>query len=125
VLLVIVLVAARRRRRKSEATRRLESSLRAAREAMRVASDRAGLYGAAGQFVQSRLALLDARPAELVDPFEALERRVTDPVERREVRDVLARRDELKYGGGGSGALEAGERERVLQLLEKFASNHA
>lgn len=125
VVLVLVLVAASRRRRKSEATRRLEGSLRAARDAMRSASDRAGFYGAAGQFVQSRLALLDARPAELIDPVEALERRVSDPVERREVRDVLARRDELKYGGGGAGALEPGERERVLKLLEKLASNHA
>jgi hypothetical protein len=44
-------------------------------------------------------------------------------MERRELQSVLARRDELKYGGGtAAGTLPDDERRRVVSLLEKFAA---
>jgi hypothetical protein len=61
----------------------------------------------------------------LVYPPEALARRVADPLDRRELESVLARRDELTYGGDGGSALDPIERRRVAELLEKFAKNHA
>jgi hypothetical protein len=82
-------------------------------------------YAAAGQFVLARLALLDNKPASLVDPDEALGRRVSDPAERRELQSVLAKRDELNYGRTGGGQLDEQERRRVVDLLDKFAKNHA
>ena len=81
-------------------------------------------YAAAARFVQARLALWDDKPEGLVDPFESLVRRVPDPVERRELLAVLARRDEMKYGGAGSGDLDPAERRRVTELLDKFAAHH-
>ncbi len=119
-----LLIWQRRRARKSARTAELESVLRQTRVAWQQAADRADFYHAAAQFVQARLALLDDRPVALVDPVEALERRIPDPVERLGLQSVLARRDELKYGGGGAGPLDRDEKHRVSALLEKFASNH-
>lgn len=119
------LVWLRRRAMKSERTAALETALRTARGQLHSASDRIGFYAAAAQFVQTQLALWDDKPAGLVDPSEALGRRVQDPIVRGELESVLSRRDELKYGGGGSGAIDAHERRRVVDLLEKFSSSHA
>lgn len=125
LLSIPVLVWRRRRARKSARTAELESVLRQSRADWQHASDRGEFYHSAARFLQARLALWDDRPEALVDPVEALERRVSDPVERRELRSVLARRDELKYGGGGGGPLDRAEKDRVSTLLDKFASNHA
>ena len=119
------LVWLRRRAMKSERTAALETALRAARGELHTASDRTGFYTAAAQFVQTQLALWDDKPAGLVDPAEALRRRAPDPLVRRELESVLSRRDELKYGGGGSGAIDAQERRRVVDLLENFSTKHA
>jgi len=81
-------------------------------------------YAAAGQFMVARLALWDDKPASLVDPDEALTRRISDPAERRQLQSVLAKRDELHYGRTSGGALDAEERRRVTDLLENFAKNH-
>ncbi|MBU3664820.1 MAG: protein BatD [Chthoniobacterales bacterium] len=118
------LVWIRRRAMKSERTAGLEAALRSARGNLQKAATRPEFYGAAAQFVQSQLALWDDKPAGLIDAAEALARRVPDPEIRRELESVLARCDELKYGGGGSNALEAHEKRRVVELLEKFSSNH-
>jgi hypothetical protein len=75
--------------------------------------------------VQARLALLDGKPLGLINPDEAITRRVDDPVERRELLTLLGKRDELKYGGGTGGVLPAEERRRVTLLLENFTKNHA
>ena len=114
----------RRRRKKSARTAALEVVLREARSEYREARDRVAFYAAAARFVQARLALWDDKPEGLVDPFESLVRRVPDPVERRELLAVLARRDEMKYGGAGSGDLDPAERRRVTELLDKFAAHH-
>jgi hypothetical protein len=82
-------------------------------------------YAAAGQFVLARLALLDNKPAALIDPNEALARRVSDLAERNELQSVLAKRDELNYGRTGGGPLDEQERRRIVALLDKFAKNHA
>lgn len=119
-----VLVWLRRRAEKSAQTAELEAALRQAKAAWQKAADRASFYGAAADFIVARLALADGKPAVLIDPPEALARRVEDAVARHELQSVLARRDELKYGGGGGGALDSGERRRVTDLLEKFSSNH-
>lgn len=125
LLFVLLLVWQRRRARKSARTAELEVVLRQSRAEWLQASDRGNFYQAAARFLQARLALLDDRPEGLVDPAEALARRVADPVERRELQSVLARRDELKYGGGGGGSLDRMEKDRVSALLDKFVSNHA
>lgn len=124
VVSVPLIIWQRRRARKSARTAELEAELRRTRAAWQQAGDRADFYHAAAQFVQARLALLDDRPAALVDPAEALGRRIPDPIERQELQSVLARRDELKYGGGGEGPLDRDEKHRVSSLLEKFATNH-
>lgn len=125
VTAIPLLVWRRRRARRSARTAELEAVLRQSRAAWLQSSDRGDFYQSAARFLQARLALWDDRPEALVDPAEALERRVSDPQERRELQSVLARRDELKYGGGGGGPLDRMEKERVSALLEKFASNHA
>jgi hypothetical protein len=61
----------------------------------------------------------------LVDPDEALARRVPDAAERQELQSMLARRDELKYGGSAADALDPAERRRMSAVLDNFASNHA
>lgn len=118
------LVWLRRRAMKSERTAALEMALRAARGELHSASDRTGFYAAAAQFVQTQLALWDDKPAGIVDPSEALSRRVQDTITRRELESIISRRDELKYGGGGSGSIDAQERRHVVELLEKFSSTH-
>jgi hypothetical protein len=115
----------RRRAKKDARIIELESAVRTAKTSWQKASDPMEFYTAAGQFLLARLALLDNKPAALVDPAEALSRRVSDPVERRELEAVLAKRDELAYGRTGGGVLDPQERSRVTQLLENFAKNHA
>ena len=68
--------------------------------------------------------MLDGKPAALVDTGEALARRVPDGAERRDLQSLLARRDELKYGGSAADALDPAERRRLAAVLDKFASNH-
>jgi hypothetical protein len=125
ILSIPFLVWLRRRARKSGQTAALEAALRKARTGWENATDRSTFYSEAAQFVVARLALWDDRPLALVYPPEALARRVADPLDRRELESVLARRDELTYGGGGGSALDPIERRRVAELLEKFAKNHA
>lgn len=115
----------RKRAKKDARTVELEGAVRAAKASWQKATDPVEFYAAAGQFVLARLALLDNKPAALIDPDEALARRVSDPVERRELQSVLAKRDELNYGRTGGGALDEQERRRVVDLLDKFAKNHA
>jgi len=115
----------RKRAKKDARTVELEGAVRTAKASWQKATDPVEFYAAAGQFVLARLALLDNKPAALIDPEEALARRVSDPVERRELQSVLAKRDELNYGRAGSGALDEQERRRVVDLLDKFAKNHA
>ena len=115
----------RKRAKKDARTVELESAVRTAKASWQKATDPVEFYAAAGQFVLARLALLDNKPASLVDPDEALTRRISEPVERRELQSVLAKRDELNYGRTGSGALDEQERRRVIDLLDKFAKNHA
>ena len=118
------LVWMRRRAKKDARVVELESAARAARASWQKASDPLEFYTAASQFALARLALLDNKPSSLVDPDEALGRRVSDPVERRELQSVFAKRNELAYGRTGGGVLDPQERERVAGLLEKFAKNH-
>ena len=115
----------RRRARKSALTAETEAVLREAKSAYHKASAPADFYSAAAQFVQARLALLDGKPVALIDPDEALARRVPDAAERRDLQSMLARRDELKYGGSAADALDPAERRRLAAVLDKFASNHA
>ncbi len=115
----------RRRARKSALTAETEAVLREAKAAYQKASAPADFYAAAAQFVQARLALLDGKPVALVDPEEALARRVPDAAERNDLQSMLARRDELKYGGSAVDALDPSERRRLSAVLDKFASNHA
>lgn len=114
----------RRRARKSALTAETEAVLRESKAACHKASAPADFYAAAAQFVQARLALLDGKPVALIDPDEALARRVPDAVERRELQSLLARRDELKYGGSAADALDPAERRRLSAVLDKFATNH-
>ena len=115
----------RKRAKKDARTVELEGAVRAAKASWQKATDPVEFYAAAGQFVLARLALLDNKPAALIEPDEALARRVSDPVERRELQSVLAKRDELNYGRTGGGALDEQERRRVVDLLDKFAKNNA
>lgn len=125
VVSVPYLLWRRRRAQKDARIVELESALRAAKAAWQQASGPLEFYTAAGQFVLVRLALLDGKAVALVDPAEALGRRVPDAVERRQLEAVLAKRDELAYGGSAAGMLDPQERRRVTDLLEKFAKNHA
>jgi hypothetical protein len=113
----------RRRRLQSARTSELEWALRQARSALQKASDRTEFYNAAAHFVQARLELLNGSAGTVPDAAAALQQRVADPLERRELQSVLARRDELKYGGGAGSALGEDERRRIVALLEKFAAN--
>ncbi|MGA1539070.1 MAG: BatD family protein [Chthoniobacterales bacterium] len=125
ILSIPYLVWQRRRARKSALTAETEAALREAKAAYHKASAPADFYAAAAQFVQARLALLDGKPVALVDPDEALARRVPDAAERQELQSMLARRDELKYGGSAADALDPAERRRMSAVLDNFASNHA
>jgi len=124
VLSIPFLLWQRRRARKSAQTAENEALVRQARAAWQKATDPAGFLTAAAEFVQARLALLDGRPVALVDPGEALARRVPDAAEREALQSLLARRDELKYGGTAADVLDPAERRRLSALLDKFASNH-
>ena len=125
IISIPYLVWMRKRAKKDARTVELEGAVRTAKASWQKATDPVEFYAAAGQFVLARLALLDNKPAALIDPEEALARRVSDPVERRELQSVLAKRDELNYGRTGGGALDEQERRRVVDLLDKFAKNHA
>ena len=125
IISIPVLVLLGRRAKKSAETAALENELRRSKAAWQKAEDPSEFYAAAAQFVQARLALLDGKPVGLIDPDEAITRRVADPVERRELLTLLGKRDELKYGGGTGGVLPAEERRRVTLLLENFTKNHA
>ncbi len=125
VISIPYLLWMRRRAQRDARLVELQSAVRAARSAWQKASGPLDFYTAAGQFVLARLALLDGKPVTLVDPAQALGRHVADPVEQRALEAVLAKRDELAYGGGGAGALDPQERRRVADLLENFAKNHA
>jgi hypothetical protein len=125
ILSIPYLLWQRRRARKSALTAETEAVLREAKAAYHKASAPADFYAAAAQFVQARLALLDGKPVALVDPDEALARRVPDAAERQELQSMLARRDELKYGGRAAAELDPAERRRLSAALDKFASNHA
>jgi len=124
ILSVPWLVWMKRRARKSEQTVALEAQVKDARAGWHKATTGADFYRAAADYVEARLALLEGKPVALVDAAAALERRVSDPLERRELQSVLARRDEMNYGGGGDGPLDAVERNKVTALLDKFARNH-
>ena len=117
-----LLVWMRRVRAKSARTAELESALRQSKSALQKASDRTEFYNAAAHFVQARLELLNGGAGTVPDAAAALQQRIADPLERRELQSVLARRDELKYGGGTGGTLGDDERRRVVSLLEKFAT---
>lgn len=125
VLSIPYLIWQRRRARKSALTAETEAALREAKSAYHKASAPADFYAAAARFVQARLALLDGKPVALVDPDEALTRRVADASERRDLQSLLARRDELKYGGSAAAALDPAEQRRLSEVLDKFSSNHA
>lgn len=121
VVVLPVLFWLRRRRKKSARKSALEASLRQEKGALQAATDRTEFYNAAARFVQTRLELLDGTAGAVRDAGAALQQCVDDPLELRELQSVLARRDELKYGGGAGGALPEDERHRVVSLLEKFA----
>lgn len=125
ILSVPWLLWLRRRARKSAETVVLEGQVKEARADWQKAANRAEFYRAAAHYIEARLALAENKPVALVDAASALERRMTDPVERRELQSVLAKRDEMNYGGGGDGPIDAAERKHVSALLEKFAKNHA
>ena len=125
IISIPYLVWMRKRAKKDARTIELEGAVRSAKASWQKATDPVEFYAAAGQFVLARLALLDNKPAALIDPEEALARRVSDPAERRELHSVLAKRDELNYGRTGGGEFDEQERRRVVDLLDKFAKNHA
>lgn len=117
-----VLLWWRHRRKKSAVRAGLERALRQARAEMNQASDRTAFYSAAARVVQARIDLLAGRVGSVPDAA-ALQQYIADPVERRELQSVLARRDELKYGGGSGGPWAGDERQRAVAVLEKFAVN--
>jgi len=125
VLSIPYLIWQRRRARKSALTAETEAVLREAKSGYHKASAPADFYAAAAQFVQARLALLDGKPVALIVPDEALTRHVADPSARRDLQSLLARRDELKYGGSAADTLDPAERRRLSAVLDKFATNHA
>ena len=123
IVVLPLLLWLRRRRMKMARITELEWALRQAKSALHKAADKTEFYNAAAHFVQTRLELLNGNAGTVPDSAAALQQRVTDPMERRELQSVLARRDELKYGGGGAtGTLPYDERRRVVSLLEKFAA---
>jgi hypothetical protein len=121
-IFVLPLILWRRRfRAKRARVSELERVLRQAKSALQKSSDRTEFYNAAAHLVQTRLELLNGSANPVSDAAAALQQQVADPLERRALQSVLARRDEVKYGGGPGGALDDDERRRVVALLEKFA----
>lgn len=113
----------RRRARKSAETAELESALRTARESLGAAVTRGAFFSAAAQVVEAQVALWERAPS--ADIAEVIARRMPDLATRRELEAVLGRRDELRYGGEGDGALAETERRRITDLLQKFSSSNA
>lgn len=112
----------RRHRIKSARAVELERAVREANSALRKASDRTEFYNAAARFVQARLELHNGHAGTVSDASAELHRHTADASECQDLQSVLARHDELKYGGGTGGALGGEERRHVLALLEKFAA---
>jgi len=112
----------RRRRQRSAEKSGLERILRNARVTLQQVPDRTAFYNAAAEFIHARLELLGGRAGSAPDSAAALQKYVDDPAQLRSLQSVLMRRDELKYGGGGGGALSDAERQDVMTLLEKFAA---
>jgi hypothetical protein len=122
VILSIPYLLWRRRRAKKSAQRlALEAQLRQARSDWQKSETGAAFYRAAAQFIEARLALLENKPVALIDPTTVLASRVDDPALRSELQSVLAKRDEMNYGGGGDGVLAPAERQRVTSILDDFA----
>lgn len=113
-----------RRAKKSEQRLLLEAQLRQAKGDWLKAETGAAFYRAAARFIEARLAMLENKPAALVDAPGLLATRVEDPVLRESLQSVLAKRDEMHYGGGGDDSLPAPERQRVTTLLDEFAKNY-
>ena len=121
VVVLPLLFWTRRLRAKNARASELERLLRQTKSDLEKAADRADFYNAAARFVGTRLELLNGRGSDAVsDTASALRQHVSDPVACRELQSVLARRDELAYGGGAGGALGDDERCRVVSILEKF-----
>ena len=121
--LPLLLWLKRRALRKAQ-TADLEKSLRQARATLQKSSDRAEFYTAAAHFVQAQLEMGHSKSGSVPDTLAELQRRISDPIERRDLESILARRDELKYGGTGSGGLDPEEHRHVVALLDKFAAHH-
>lgn len=121
ILSVPYLLWRRRRAKKSAQRLALEAQLRQTRSDWQKAETGAAFYRAAAQFIESRLALLENKPVALIDPAAVLAARVDEAALREALQSVLAKRDEMNYGGGGDGVLAPVERQRVTSVLDDFA----
>ena len=124
ILSIPYLIWRGRRVKKSEQRLALEAQLRQAKSDWQKAETGAAFYHAAAHFIEARLALLVNKPATLIDAAAVLATRVEDPALRDGLQSVLAKRDEMNYGGGGHGSLSLPERQRVTALLDEFAKNY-
>lgn len=124
VLLVIVFLSVpvlfwwKQRARKKAETAKLEADLLAAKSALLAATTRVSFFAAAARLVEARLALSERAPAR--DLAATLDRRVSDPVLRRDLQSLLSSGDELRYGGEGDSALADPERRRITEILQKL-----
>lgn len=124
ILSIPYLIWRSRRAKKSEQRLALEAQLRQAKSDWQKAETGAAFYRAAAHFIEARLALLENKPATLIDAAALLATRVEDPALRGGLQSVLAKRDEMNYGGGGSGSLLVTERQKVISALDEFAKNY-
>lgn len=114
----------RRRAAQKAQTADLEKTLHQARATLEKSSDRAEFYTAAGNFLQAQMEMGHSKSGSVPDALAELQRRISDPIERRDLESILALRDELKYGEGAGGGLDPEERRRVAALLNKFSAHH-